>query len=167
MPFYRDKRFSKSVIEARRYVERFVKKAIDHQASLDRDQGVQGGTSKLPEKQYVFLHELSKQTLNKSELTDQVLNILLAGRDSTASLLSITFFMLARHPAIWNKLLAEVRTLKGRKPSFEELNSMTYLTWVMNESKHHHPLKIMLRLTEAMWSSPPLPLGPLQCPHGE
>jgi cytochrome P450 len=167
MPFYRDKRFSKSVIEARRYVERFVKKAIDHRASLDRDQGVQGGTSKLPEKQYVFLHELSKQTLNKSELTDQVLNILLAGRDSTASLLSITFFMLARHPAIWNKLLAEVRTLKGRKPSFEELNSMTYLTWVMNESEHHHPLKIMLRLTEAMWSSPPLPLGPLQCPHGE
>jgi cytochrome P450 len=167
MAFYRDKQFSKAAIEARRYVDRFVNKAIDHRASLDRGQDIQESTDKLADNHYVFLNALAKQTLDKTELTDQLLNILLAGRDSTTSLLSITFFMLARHPDIWNKLLAEVQTLEGRKPSFEELNSMTYLTWVLNESKHHHALKIMLLLTDAMWSSPPLPRCAGKYPHGK
>lgn len=135
MGLYYDKEFSKAVVNARAYVDRFVQKAIDYRLALDN-------SSQKPhelDQQYVFLYELSKRTLNKTELTDQLLNILLAGRDTTASLLSITFFVMARRPDIWNKLRQEVLKLDGRKPSFQDLKSISYLTWVMNESMYTHP----------------------------
>ncbi|KIM98612.1 hypothetical protein OIDMADRAFT_105115 [Oidiodendron maius Zn] len=140
MPFYRDKRFFKAVVEARRYANMFVTKAINHRASLDRAEDNQKKPHKLAEKPYVFLYELLKQTSNETELTDQLLNMLLAGRDTTASLLSITFFILAREPDVWNRLRAEVQKLGRRKPSYEELHSMTYLTWVLNETLRLYPI---------------------------
>lgn len=135
MIFYRNKEFSKAVVDARSYVDRFVEKAISYRVALDSGQDVPEEASKLTEQQYVFLYELSKRTLDKTELTDQLLNILLAGRDTTASLLSITFFILARRPDIWTKLRKEVLQLDGRKPTYEDLKSMTYLSWVLNECK--------------------------------
>lgn len=135
MMFHRSREFSKAVVDARSYVDRFVEKAINHRMALDSGQEVSKEASKLAEQQYVFLYELSKRTLDKTELTDQLLNILLAGRDTTASLLSITFFVLARRPDIWTKLRKEVLELDGRKPTFEDLKSMTYLGWILNECK--------------------------------
>lgn len=132
--FYGGKEFSRSVANIRNYVGRFVQKAIDIRTALDSD-AASAEVRRLDEQQYVFLYKLSKETLDKTELTDQLLSILLAGRDTTAGLLSITFFILARRPDIWSKLREQVLTLNGRKPSFEDLKSMTYLTWVLNESK--------------------------------
>ncbi|KAJ5594074.1 n-alkane-inducible cytochrome P450 [Penicillium hispanicum] len=137
--FHRDKKFSRAVVNTRAYVDLFVQKAIEHRIALDRGEKVSSEAQKLDEQQYVFLYELSKRTLDRTELTDQLLNILLAGRDTTASLLSITFFTLAKRPDIWNKLRREVLALEGRKPSFQDLKSMSYLTWVLNESKRPDP----------------------------
>ncbi|GLI72172.1 hypothetical protein PoHVEF18_000342 [Penicillium ochrochloron] len=139
MGLHYDREFSQAVINARAYVDRFVQKAIDYRIALDSGNG---GSQKPHEldQQYVFLYELSKRTLNKTELTDQLLNILLAGRDTTASLLSITFFVMARRPDIWKELRQEVLKLDGRKPSFQDLKSISYLTWVMNETLRLYPV---------------------------
>lgn len=131
MVFHRDKAFLKATVEARRFVDRFVQKALDYRSAHANGED----TSKSTEKRYVFLHELSKQTTERTVLTDQILNVLLAGRDTTASLLSITFFILARRPDVWKKLRHDVLKVEQEKPSFEDLKSMTYLTWVLNESK--------------------------------
>jgi cytochrome P450 len=69
--------------------------------------------------QYIFLNELAKETDNREELRDQILNVLLAGRDTTASLLSNMFFELARHPEIYAKLREEVSGLGGKEPTYE------------------------------------------------
>lgn len=45
------------------------------------------------DKKYVFLEELAKSTQNPLELRYELLNVLIAGRDTTASLLSNTFFL--------------------------------------------------------------------------
>lgn len=116
---------------SRAYVDQFVQKAIRLRQSPDNDE------SKDTNQHYVFLNELSKRTLDATELTDQLLNILLAGRDTTASLLSMVFFTLARRQDVWKNLKAEVDLLDGRRPSFTDLKGMTYLTWVLNESKSH------------------------------
>lgn len=135
MIFHRNKEFSKAVVDARSYAAKIVEKAISNRVALDSGQDDSEEVGKLTEQHYVFLHELCKRTLDKTELIDQLLNILLAGRDTTASLLSITFFILARRPEIWTKLRKEVLELDGREPTFEDLKSMTYLSWVLNESK--------------------------------
>ncbi|KAL6450107.1 CYP52D1 Cytochrome P450 52D1 [Candida maltosa Xu316] len=57
---------------------------------------------------YVFLYEMVKITRNPQVLRDQCLNILLAGRDTTASLLSFAIFELALNEPIWIKLRTEV-----------------------------------------------------------
>jgi cytochrome P450 len=136
MVFHRDRAFSKATVEARRFVGQFVQKALDYRAAY-----VDGkDTAKAQGQQYVFIYELSKQTADRTVLTDQILNILLAGRDTTAGILSITFFILARRPDIWNRLRDEVLTVQGERPCFEDLKSMTYLTWVLKESKSAPPL---------------------------
>ncbi|KAJ5605217.1 n-alkane-inducible cytochrome P450 [Penicillium lagena] len=141
MMFYKDSRFSEAVREARSYVNRFVDKAINYRIQLDSTEvDVCEEARKISSQRYVFLHELSKRTLDKNELTDQLLNILLAGRDTTASLLSTTFFMLARRPDVWNKLQKEIKILNGEKPSFGDLKAMKYLTWVLNESLRMYPV---------------------------
>lgn len=174
MLFHRDSEFSKAVTDARSFVDRFVQKAIHYRMALDSGKDIPADAQKLNEQQYVFLYELSKQTLDKKELTDQLLNILLAGRDTTASLLSITFFVMARRPEIWNKLREQVLTLEGRKPSFQELKNMNYLTWVLNESKSAPQTtnsstfkNEVLTLKKKKKSSTPLPRGPDQRPHGQ
>lgn len=52
------------------------------------------------QERYVFLKELAKDTRDPKLLRDQLLNILLAGRDTTASLLSSVFYELAGNPKV-------------------------------------------------------------------
>lgn len=49
---------------------------------------------------YCFLYELVKETRDPKILQDQLLNIMIAGRDTTAGLLSFTFYELARNPRV-------------------------------------------------------------------
>ncbi|VVT54773.1 uncharacterized protein SAPINGB_P004255 [Magnusiomyces paraingens] len=92
---------------------------------------------------YVFLDELVKETRDPQVLRDQALNILLAGRDSTASLLSWIFYNLAIYPAVFTKLRAEILTHFGTTPStlsFESLKQCKYLRYVIDETLRLYPI---------------------------
>ena len=65
---------------------------------------------------YTFLYELLKITNDPYVLQSETLNVLLAGRDTTASLLSHTFHQVARRPDVWVKLQAEIDELRGQPP---------------------------------------------------
>jgi len=136
MFLHRDRDFSKATVDARAFVDQFAQKALDYGAAHSSEKG----TSDDPGNRYVFLYELAKQTSDKKMLTDQLLNILLAGRDTTASLLSITCFILARRREIWDKLRDEVLRLESEVPTFEDLKSMKYLNWVLNETLRLYPV---------------------------
>jgi len=108
--------------------------------------------------QYIFLNELAKETDNREELRDQILNVLLAGRDTTASLLSNVFFELARHPEIYAKLREEVSGLGGKEPTYEELKDMRYLRFCLNECNSLNPECLIAVLTlEALRLRPVVP----------
>jgi cytochrome P450 len=110
------------------YVDKFVDEAIrEHQA--DKAAG------KSDDDRYIFIKELVKQTNDKTRIRSELMNILLAGRDTTASLLSNMFFQIALRPDIWAKLREEVAPLEGRLPTYEELRNMKYLKYCLNECK--------------------------------
>ena len=111
-------------------VEQFVDKALRYRASHDEEKAGADGEAK---KKYLFLQGLAQQTGDRTRIRDELMNVLLAGRDTTASLLSNMFFMLAKHPAVWARLQEEVATLDGRAPTYEQLRSLTYLKYCMNE----------------------------------
>lgn len=78
---------------------------------------------------YTFLHALAAYTRDRTVLRDQLVAVLLAGRDTTASTLSWLFYELARHPHVVRKLRQEVMEVVGsnRLPTYAHLKSMRYL----------------------------------------
>lgn len=115
-----------------KYVDQFVEKGLEYRKSLD--------LSKEPPEvkegeRYVFLYELVKRIADPVHIRSELLNILMAGRDTTASLLSDVWFILARRSDIWAKLRAEVDELGGAKPTYQQIKDMKYLKMVLNECK--------------------------------
>ena len=112
------------------FVDKFVRKGLARRRQLDLDKAADSKD----DARYIFLDELVKQTDDPIQIRSELLNILLAGRDTTASLLSDVWFILARRPDIWTKLREEVDALGGEKPMFQSLKDMKYLRWMLNES---------------------------------
>nr|AGZ83172.1 alkane-inducible cytochrome P450 52A3 [Saccharomyces cerevisiae] len=95
---------------------------------------------------YIFLYELVKQTRDPVVLQDQLLNIMVAGRDTTAGLLSFTMFELARNPDVFEKLKQEIYEHFGKGDesrvediTFESLKRCEYLKFVLNEALRLYP----------------------------
>ncbi|KDN71804.1 putative cytochrome P450 [Colletotrichum sublineola] len=121
-----------------RYVDQFVERAIMFRKSYDEageENIAEGRKSK-----YIFLQELAKQTTDRTRLRYELLNVLLAGRDTTGSLLGNLFFMLAKKPDVWSKLSREVDGLNGELPSYSALKDMPYLRACLRESLRLYPI---------------------------
>ncbi|RDW93758.1 cytochrome P450 [Aspergillus mulundensis] len=92
-----------------------------------------------------FLHALARFTKDRRILRDQLVAVLLAGRDTTAATLSFCLFELARNPEITAKLREEIASRLGvgasaQKPSYADLKEMKYLNAVLNESMRLYPV---------------------------
>jgi cytochrome P450 len=90
---------------------------------------------------YTFLHALAGFTRDRKTLRDQLVAVLLAGRDTTASTLSWTLYELARHPECVTRLRQEILDVVGpdRTPTYADLKGMKYLQNVMNETLRLYP----------------------------
>ncbi|RDW90608.1 cytochrome P450 [Aspergillus mulundensis] len=132
-----DNRESRAVVQRiHDYVDRFVHAALA---------ASEAGAEKQSESDnYVFLEALAATTKDPIELRSQLLNILLAGRDTTASLLSWSLLMLARHHAVFAKLRATILSAFGpyttRKTiTFTSLKSCRYLQHFLAEVLRLYP----------------------------
>ena len=78
---------------------------------------------------------------DRGAIRDHVIDVLLAGRDTTAGALSFTFKELSVHPEIVQKLRREILEKVGpsKPPTYEDLKSMRYLQHVMNETLRLYP----------------------------
>ena len=118
------------------FVDRIVAKA-----QARRAEQITSGKAQHRER-FIFLEELLDETSDPLKLRSELLNIMLAGRDTTAGLLTNTFFVLAREPSILVKLRAELDALHldGASPSYDQLKNMKYLRAVFNESLRLYPI---------------------------
>ncbi|OLL26170.1 Cytochrome P450 52A13 [Neolecta irregularis DAH-3] len=121
--------YSKAIRTLDHFVEPFIDRAI----------GLHHSNSEKPSSNYIFLDAISELTQDRKVLRDQILNILLAGRDTTAAALSWAFYEMARHEDVWRKLQEEVAILNGAKPTFDDLKSIKYLQWIINETLRLYP----------------------------
>jgi cytochrome P450 len=87
-----------------------------------------------------FLTDMVAIANDRKGLSNHILHILLASRDTTSSLLSNLFFFLAKNPQIFGKLRDEVLKVAGQElPTASQLKEMTYLKWCVNECKSFSP----------------------------
>ena len=89
---------------------------------------------------FSFINWLNKQKIVKVIL-DELLSVLLAGRNTTASLLSFMFFELAQNKPVWNKLKKEITEHFPDVESitFETIHNCEYLRWCIHESLRINP----------------------------
>lgn len=128
---YSDKTENEACRICHEYVDRFVEKGVKYREQHDLEKG--DGKDAQHEK-YFFLNELAKVTKDKLRIRTELMNILLAGRDTTASLLSNMFFVIAKRPDIWAKMQQEVEeVLHGELPTYEQLRNLKYVKWCLNE----------------------------------
>lgn len=114
------------------YIGQYVESAIElHQKSLTQEKAY---TDEKGSGKYVFLEHLAKTNYSKTKIQAELLNILLAGRDTTASMLSFFFYYLARRPDVWNRLRSEILEFGPGAPTYEQIKSLKYLQWCLNES---------------------------------
>ena len=111
---------------SRDFVGKYVEKCLN--TDLEKQKEERKG-------KYVFLDALAENFRDKTVLTDQIMNILLAGRDTTAEFMSFTMWFLCRNKRVWQKLRAEVleRVGEDARPTWEIIKDMKYLTNVLNE----------------------------------
>lgn len=148
MFIHRDQKFRDACKTVHAYAEKFVAQALEFRRRQEKmaSKEKQSGTlvdvdvdgepkDDFGRHKYVFLNELAKDTDDPILLRDQIVNMLLAARDTTAGLISFAFFLLARSPRAWDKLRADVLAHYREPLTHDALMEMTYLRYVVQESK--------------------------------
>ena len=131
-----DKRYEDSKTFVHEYIQYYVHRTLERRRA-------NGEKTEEDSSKYVFLEQLAKTGNSPKKIQDELINILLAGRDTTAGLLAHLWYTLARRPDVFKKLRAEVLRLDGREPTFEEIKDMKYLQYCLNESLRLHPMYVV------------------------
>ncbi|WCJ34417.1 Cytochrome P450 superfamily protein [Euphorbia peplus] len=94
----------------------------------------------------------SREEVSSVQLRDDLLSMLVAGHETTGSVLTWTLYLLSKNSSSLMKAQEEVdRVLEGRRPTFEDIKNLKYLTRCINESMrlYPHPPVLLRRATEA------------------
>ncbi|KAJ5343622.1 Cytochrome P450 52A12 [Penicillium brevicompactum] len=103
------------------------------------------GNSDNKDGRYTFLRGLVADSDDPKKIRDALLSLMVAGRDTTATMLASTFFYLARYQSVWSRLRREILELFGdvNSPKVEithaRLKDLRYLQCVLNEVLRMQP----------------------------
>lgn len=136
-----NKEFKEINRQIHEFMDHYVQRALNKAASGEKPVSNHDGEKE----RYVMLDKLALETRNPIEIRDQLLNILLAGRDTTASLLGWFYTFMVQYPAVHAKLrgiiLEEFGTYTSpREISFVGLKNCTYLQQCLNEALRLQPV---------------------------
>ena len=128
----RDPQFWNSCTTARSFVAGYVDRALNRSSPCSSEKEI------LPTR-YILLDELVKETRDRNDILNQLLNIFMPAHDAAAIALTNVFFNLARRPEAWRKLREEILAMGSAEITFERLKSLKYLQSVMNETFRRYP----------------------------
>ncbi|GBE84577.1 cytochrome P450 monooxygenase pc-3 [Sparassis latifolia] len=97
---------------------------------------------KLDEDNETMLDHMTRFTSDPVILHDEVLNILLAGRDTTAASLTFVVYFLGMYPRVLERLRSEILEKVGpiSRPTYQDIREMKYLRAVINETLRLYPV---------------------------
>ena len=113
-------------------------KTVQEFASAAVQRVLSSGKSHTTKTGYSLLESLSQESQDATELRDQCLGLLLAGRDTTAALLGWIFTVFIIHPEVFHKLRSAILEEFGlndpEEITFAKLKRCRYLQYVINET---------------------------------
>ncbi|KAH7297621.1 hypothetical protein KP509_25G003800 [Ceratopteris richardii] len=82
----------------------------------------------------------SREEVSSTQLRDDLLSMLVAGHETTASVLTWTLYLLTKNKEAYLKAQEEVdRILQGRYPQFSDMKELKYVTRCIYESMRLYP----------------------------
>ncbi|XP_021677418.2 carotene epsilon-monooxygenase, chloroplastic isoform X2 [Hevea brasiliensis] len=82
----------------------------------------------------------SREEVSSVQLRDDLLSMLVAGHETTGSVLTWTLYLLSKDSSSLVKAQEEVdRVLQGRPPTYEDIKDLKFLTCCINESLRLYP----------------------------
>ncbi|KAJ3681916.1 hypothetical protein LUZ60_014489 [Juncus effusus] len=82
----------------------------------------------------------SRDEVSSVQLRDDLLSMLVAGHETTGSVLTWTIYLLSKDPKSLEKAQEEVdRVLQGRLPKYEDIKNLKFLMRCLNESMRLYP----------------------------
>ncbi|KAI0353450.1 cytochrome P450 monooxygenase pc-3 [Trametes cingulata] len=127
-----------------RVIDAFLQPILDEAIAKNRGKvgDVQGDKEDIGDEDETLLDHLVKITDDPVVLHDETLNILFAGRDTTAATLTLVVYLLCLYPDVFKRLRAEVLEALGqtRTPDFDDVRQLKYLRAVINETLRLYPI---------------------------
>lgn len=85
-------------------------------------------------------YEDTGESMSDQQLIDETKILFIAGHDTSANALAWTWYLLATHPEVLEKVKAEIKEkIPDKHISFEQINSLEYTQQVLNESMRMFP----------------------------
>ncbi|MFD2762703.1 cytochrome P450 [Micromonospora eburnea] len=130
LPLRRQLRFRR----ARRELQRVVDQLVAERA------GRAAGQDDVLSRLIVSTRGESDPRVARDRLRDELVTLLLAGHETTASTLGWTLYLIDREPEVRQRLRQEAdQVLGGRLPTYEDLHHLRYTTMVVEEAMRLYP----------------------------
>ncbi|KAG0701446.1 cytochrome P450 monooxygenase CYP63 [Suillus ampliporus] len=118
----------------KRWLDPLIKQTLDNKAATQKI-GIQNSMEEI-----TFLEHLADSTEDAGMIRDQLLNVLLAARDTTACLLTYVTYFMALYPRIAAKMRQEVLDVCGNNvPTHEDIRKLKYVKAVIDETLRLYP----------------------------
>ncbi|KAG1731772.1 cytochrome P450 [Suillus lakei] len=141
LEFWEDK-VKKHMKVCHSFIDPILTEALEKKKALGNNRSL---TSSAQDKEVQEGDALIDHLVNCSEehvlIRDETINILLAGRDTTATTLTFLVYFLSQHPQVMHRLRQEVLSIIGpsRRPTHEDIRTLRYMRAVINETLRLHP----------------------------
>ncbi|PPQ95842.1 hypothetical protein CVT26_015972 [Gymnopilus dilepis] len=118
------------------FTEPLMKAALEN-----RQKELLSGAKSADGQEETLLAHLVKNTQDPVILRDELVNLLVAGRDTTMSLLTFSIYMLTEHPDIEKRLRQEIFDKVGttESPTYDQMRDMKYTRAFLNEVLRLYP----------------------------
>lgn len=148
---------------ARRHLQQVVDRLVADRTARDEADGTAAGTvagktagtvagDDVLSRLIVSTRQEDDPRVGRQRMRDELVTLLLAGHETTASTLGWTFYLIDRHPEVRERLHEEaVDVLGDRLPEYEDLHRLTYTSMVIQE---------VMRLYPPVWMLSRLAQGP-------
>jgi cytochrome P450 len=122
-----------------RIIERIIEPSIQEALALPQETLEKLDTR---DSTSTFVQQCATISRDRQFLRDEMMGIIIAGRDTTAMTLAWCFYELARHPAVVADLRRLIEKTVGldREPTLEELKNMKLLSNILNETLRLYPV---------------------------
>ncbi|RDB18325.1 hypothetical protein Hypma_000510 [Hypsizygus marmoreus] len=153
------------------YLDPIIQEAIEKQkAAAKTEQFEKKAESNVTDGETLIDH-LVRLSSDPVVLRDETLNIMIAGRDTTAATLTFIVYFLAMYPAVFKRLREEILDKVGptERPGYDDIKDMKYLRAVINETLRLFPIvpfNTREAINETTWPSPDPTKKPIYIPAG-